>query len=75
MSKKKSNKRDKKTKEVTCIHTVELTAIYKLSDDIEVRDIEGGNRNLEKFLKDLFNLDNVKVIKTQIFERDLTNED
>lgn len=75
MSKKKSKKRDEKTKEVTFIHTVELTAIHKLNDDEKIRDIEEVNRGLEMFLKEWLYLDDVKVIKAQVFERDLTNED
>lgn len=65
-----------KTKEVTFIHTIEMTSICKVGDDEKIRDAKEIMRGMEKFLgRYLHVFDDIKVTKVQIFERDLTNED
>ena len=74
MFKKKSKSIDKKTKEVTFVHTVELTSIFEIGDGESIRDVEEQTRRLEKFLKAKLPIDDATVIKAQVFERELTNE-
>jgi hypothetical protein len=65
-------RKSKPVKECTFVYNVQFTTIHELSEDDEPRDADERNRNIEKLLREHNSaFDDIKVISSQVFERDL----